>query len=279
MKSSPWRALAKTYDIWRNQHLSLQAAGLAFYFALSLGPLLIILTDVVALIVGQKSAQTDLLAPLQPTIGAHAIRFIEALESTVLKRSNTALPSIVSIIVLLVGSAGIFEQLKETLDGIWETKPNAKFGILLALKNRFFSVVLVAACAMLILLLVSMSALVAQANADIIQAAPFLGKSGNIVHPVVSIVALTIVFGVTFKMLPDAPVRWSDVWIGAASTAVLIALGQFLIGLFMARTGMETTRGFATAVVVLLLWLYYSAQIYLLGAAFTRAVSLQREHP
>lgn len=144
-------------------------------------------------------------------------------------------------------------------------------GIVAALKNRFLSVLLVAACTLVILVLLTTTASIAAINQSIMQSAPFLGKSLNVAQPVVSFAAVTLIFGVTFKMLPDTAVRWSDVWLGASITSLLFIVGQFCIGLFMARSGLETTTGRATAMVVLLLWLYYSAQIYLLGAVFTRA--------
>jgi membrane protein len=266
-----WAIVRRSLDIWQLHRVSLQAAGLAFYLALSLGPLLIILTAAVGVFVGQSSAESDVLSPLQPLIGEHATGILRGLAAGVERRSSTLLPSALSLALLLVGAAGIFEQLKQTLDGIWEVPLRGRRGIVAALKNRFLSVLLVAACTLVILVLLTTSASMAAIDQSIMQAAPFLGKSLNVAQIVVSFVAVTLIFGVTFKLLPDAAVRWSDVWLGASITSLLFIVGQFCIGLFMVRSGLETTTGRATAMVVLLLWLYYSAQIYLLGAVFTRA--------
>jgi membrane protein len=279
MRGSPfvrfWRALVRisreTYHLWQKNRLGLQAAGLAFYLALALGPLVLILTDAATLVVGPRLAAPDILDPLQPVIGSHATRIVEDLATSVIRRSQTALPSIFSVALLLVGSAGIFEQLKATLNAIWDLPASRRGGVVSVLKNRFLSVLLVAVYTLVILVLLTSSALVADANNAITQFAPFLGHSVDIGHPAASLLAMTLLIGVTFKVLPDTRVRWRDVWLGAFFTAVLFTAGQFLIGTFLARSGFETAYGRATAMVVVLVWLYYSAEIYLLGAAFTRA--------
>lgn len=260
---------------WRVSRLPLQAAGLAFYLALSLGPLLIILTELVGVVVGARSAETDILNPLKPFIGGHAVGALRGLAATFMHRSS-ALPSGVSLVLLFVGAAGIFEQLKETLDSIWQV-PMRPSGILSIVRNKTLSVVIVAGAILLILILLTATTLIAEANKDLATSAPLVAHSLNLVNLLVSLGVVTLLFGVTFKVLPDTPVRWKDVWLGATCTALLFIIGQFLIGFFMARSGMETTYGRATAMLLILVWLYYSAQIYLFGAVLTRVYATRHK--
>lgn len=255
--------------------MPLQAAGLAFYVALSLGPLLIILTELVGLVVGARSAEADILSPLKPLIGGHAVGALRGLAATFMHRSS-ALPAGVSIILLFVGAAGIFEQLKDTLDSIWQV-PVRPSGILSIVRNKTLSVVIVAGAILLILILLTATTLIAEANKDLATSGPFVADSLNVLNLLVSLGVVTLLFGVTFKVLPDTPVRWTDVWLGATCTASLFIIGQFLISFFMARSGLETTYGRATAMVVILVWLYYSAQIYLFGAVLTRVYATRQK--
>jgi len=256
---------------WQMNRLSLQAAGLAFYLALSLAPLLIILIAVGGLFVGRSTAETDILGPLKPLIGTHATGALRGLAASVTKRSLIAVPSVVSTILLLVGAAGVFEQLKQTLDTVWETKPRENGGILSMLRRRLLSVVLVSGSVLLVLALVAVTTLIAEANHAGVGSAPGPGWSVYAVNLLISFAATTLLFGITFKVLPDTDVRWADVWVGAASTACLFIAGQFCIGFLMVASGLETEYGRATAMIVILVWLYYSAQIYLFGAVLVRA--------
>jgi membrane protein len=255
---------------WQTHRLSFQAAGLAFYLALSLAPVLIILTEVGSLFVGRSTAERDILGPLRQLIGAHAAGAIRGLAVGLSRRPSTALPYIVSIILLLFGAAGVFEQLKQTLDEIWGVKPRDGDGILFMLRRRSVSVVLVAGSVLLVAVLVAVTTFIAEANYAGSGFAP-ARWSLYATNLLISLAATTLLFGVTFKVLPDTTIRWTDVWVGATITALLFIAGQFVIGFIMARSGLETEYGRATAMVVILVWLYYSAQVYLFGATITGA--------
>jgi membrane protein len=259
---------------WQRNRLSFQAAGLAFYLALSLAPLLLILTEIGGIFVGRTKAEADILAPLNQLLGVHATGTLRGITANLLTRQSTALPTVVSILLLLVGAAGVFEQLKATLNEIWGVGPPEGGGVFFALQRRSLSVLMVAGAVVLILLLVGVTTLIAETN---YAAAGFVATGWSIytINLVISLAATTVLFGVTFKVLPDTAVLWTDVWTGAASTALLFIGGQFLIGFFMVRSGLETEYGRATAMLIILIWLYYSAQVYLFGATITRAYAGQ----
>jgi membrane protein len=261
---------------WRNSRLGLQAAGLAFYLALSLGPLVIILTSIAGLFVGTRTAESDILDPLRPLIGGHATGAIRGLAATFLHRSSAVVPSGISLLVLFFAAAGVFEQLKETLDAIWEV-PVRPVGVLSVVRSKFLSVVIVASAILVILLLLTASTLITQVDQDVAKSAPFAAAVAGALNIAVSLGIVTLLFGITFKLLPDAPVQWADVWFGAVCTACMFLLGQILIGVFLVHSGLESTFGRATAMVVILLWLYYSAQIFLFGAVLTRVHARQHD--
>ena len=255
---------------WQSNRLSLHAAGLAFYLALSLAPLVIMLTVVGGLFVGRTTAETDVLSPLKQLIGSHAAGAIRGLAASVFRRS-TAWPSAVGVMLLFIGSAGAFEQLKQTLDTIWDTRPPPGGGLITLIRRRAVALLLVAGSVLLILAFVATTTFIAAADHGAPGWTALPAWSLFALNLLLSLAATTLLFGVTFKVLPDTDVGWSDVWLGAASTAVLFIAGQLLISTIMARSGLETEYGRTTAMVVILVWLYYSAQIYLFGAAMTRA--------
>ena len=256
--------------LWQAHRLSFQAAGLAYYLALSVAPVIIILTEIGGLVVGRTTAETDVLGPLGQLIGAHATGAIRGLVAAFFKRPSTALLSVVGIALLVLGAAGVFDQVKQTLDEIWGVKLRSVRGIFYVLRRSSLSVLLVGASVLLILMLVSATTYIAAAIHTAGASSPVVWSLYSI-NLLVSLAATSLLFGVTFKVLPDTKVRWSDVWAGAVCTAVLFIAGQFLIGFVLARSGLETQYGRATGMVVVLLWLYYSAQVFLFGATMTQA--------
>jgi membrane protein len=263
------RLFHETLGQWRALRLTLQAAGLAFYVALSLGPLLIILIQIVSLFVGTRSAAHDILTPIRPFIGGHATGVLYGLAATFAHRTSSVVPSGLSLILLYLGAAGIFEQLKEALDTIWQV-PAAPRGILQIARTKLLAVMAVAGVIALILLMVGATTLLPSAAAHLAKSVPLALKLVGVGGFVLSLVVTTLLFGFTFRALPDTSVLWREVWLGSGVTALLFIVGQLALSYFMAHSGLETAYGRAAAIVVILVWLYYSAQIYLFGALFTR---------
>lgn len=260
---------------WRFNQLSRQAAALAYYLALLLGPLLVMLTVLVGLVIGPRAAQADIFTPLQRLLGTEAASTIATMVASIEKPRAGAFAGVASILLFFFGAAGAFEQLKEALNAVWKTPWRLRGGILAVLRKRFIAVLFVAGTAILILVLLAATTLISEANSFIAGFAPILGRGLNEIDIGVSFAAVTLVFGVTYKILPDTAVQWRDVWLGAACAAILFIVGQFVLSIFLARAETMSAYGAATAMVVVLLWLYYSAQIYLFGAAFTRAYAVR----
>jgi membrane protein len=241
--------------------------------ALSLGPLLIILVQIAGLFVGPRTAEQDILTPVRPFIGGHATGVLRGLAAAFMHRTSSVVPSGLSLILLYLGAAGIFEQLKETLDTIWQV-PIIPRGILQIARTKLLAVIAVAGVVALILLMIAASTLLATASGDI--SSPLVVRFLEVALFALSLCITTLVFALTFKTLPDAQVRWRDVWLGSALTATGFILGQLGLSYFMAHSGLETAYGRAAALVVILVWLYYSAQIYLFGALFTSVYAANR---
>jgi membrane protein len=184
------------------------------------------------------------------------------------KERSGVLGSVLGIAMSLFGAAGLFGQLQDALDTIWGVKPKPGRGIWGISRDRFLSLSMVLGTAFLLL----MSLVVSAALAAAVQLLGEwdTGAIGHVVNELVSLVVITLLFAVIFKFLPDAKIAWGDVWLGAAITALLFEVGKFLLGLYLGHSGVASAYGAAGSLAVLLIWLYYSGQIFLFGAEFTK---------
>lgn len=267
--------LKQTFKEWQSDNVSVLAASLAYYTVFSLAPLLIILIAVLNLasgFLGQTFGQQELVSELRGVFGDGVAEFIKTLISE--RRADTSgdiLATVVGIILLVVGATGVFVQLQNALNRIWDVKPNPeKGGLLRLLRSRLLSFALVIGSGFLLVVSLAASTLVNALSNSARALLPGTDFIWKFAVEGVSFVILTLFFAVLFKVLPDAELKWRDMWVGAAVTALLFVIGKTLIGLYLSRSAVASTYGSAGSLVVLLLWIYYSAQIFLLGAEFTQ---------
>lgn len=246
-------------------------ASLAFYTIFSLSPLLIIVISIAGLLFGEDAAKGEIVGEIKDLIGNDGAQVVQ----TALKNTNNTETGIISLIIsfitLVIGSTVVFIELQDSLNMIWKVKPKPGRNFIKGLlTDRFQSFALVVASGFL--LLVSLIA-----SAGITALSNFLQGKINlpfdlmqIINLVLSIVILFVMFGLIFKVLPDALISWKDVWIGSLVTAGLFSLGKYFIGLYLGSNTLGSTYGAAGSLVVLLLWVYYSSQILFLGAEFTQ---------
>jgi len=258
---------------WQRKALSRQAAALAYYLAFSLTPLLVIAIDVIGFVIGRQAAIGDVQNNLRQLLGPTGAAAITMLETIAARPTTSVLTTAISVFVLLFGAAGVFEQLREALDIVWDVEPPARRGFIRLLRKRFLSIVMVIGSAFLLLCLILATTGLEALEKSVPGAPPQFGLAINLT---VSLVVISGLFAVIFRLLPDAPVRWSDVWPGAIFAAVLFIAGQLLLGAYLGRTGIAS-YGAAASVLLVLIWLYYSAQIFLFGAEFARAYASRRE--
>jgi membrane protein len=263
-----WQVVKEVVNEWRTDEASQLAAALAYYTAVSIAPLLVLIVVVVGLWLGQQTAQEQLLARLQSTLGAEGAGFLQTVLENAQQPTLATVAGILSVLTLLWSSTNLFSQLQTSLNRIWNVKPKPGRGIWGTLKDRFLSFTLVLGIAFLLLVSLVLSAVLStlgEWGQGWLPGADWLWQAVNFV---VSFAVTTGLFAAIYKVLPDAEITWRDVGLGAAVTALLFTVGKFLLGLYLANAG--SAYGTVGSVVVFLLWVYYSAQILFLGAEFTQ---------
>jgi len=266
-----FRSLKDSYTEWDEDKASRMAAALAYYTTFSLGPLLIILIAVAGLVFGPEAAQGQIVGKIDGLVGRQSAQAIQIVIDAANRPSSGVVATVIGIATLILGAAGAFAQLQDALNTIWEVQPKPGRGLMGTVKVRLlpFMMVLGVGFLMLVSLLIS---------AGLVAVVSFFGKVTGIGSAelmlqaagfLLSFGAMTLLFAMIYKVLPDATVKWRDVWLGAAFTALLLAVGTLAIGLYLGNAGIGSAYGAAGSLVVLLLWIYYWAQLLLFGAEFT----------
>ncbi len=263
-----WKTLKAIWQQWNDDEASLLAAALSYYTAVSIAPLLVLVVIVAGLFLGQQTAQNQLLAQLRTTIGVQGAQFLEMALKNANQPTFASVAGVISFATLLWGSTNVFAQLQNSLNKIWnvERKPGA--GIWATIRSRLLSFLMVLGIAFLLLASLFLSTLLTaflQWGQGIL---PGAGWVWQIVNFLVSLAVITLLFAAVYKVLPDAEIAWRDVWLGAAVTALLFTVGNFLLGFYLANAG--STYGAVGSVMIFLLWVFYSAQILFMGAEFTQ---------
>ncbi|MBL0143016.1 MAG: YihY/virulence factor BrkB family protein [Betaproteobacteria bacterium] len=272
--------LAASVRAWVNHRADSKGAALAFYTLFSMTPILVMAIAVAGYFFGAEAAQGEIIAQVSSLVGPNGAQAIQALLVAARNPASGLLATMVASVVFLVAATTVFVELKSSLDELWGIDPRAKpvqarsaFGLILQTRLLAFGLVLVLAFLLLISLVVSAGLSVVESRAAVLW-----GGSAVALQAASSIISLGVVaclFAVIYKMLPDAPLSWRDVWSGAAFTSALFSLGKYAIGLYIGGSGIASSFGAAGSVIALLLWVYYSAQIFFFGAEFTRQYALR----
>ena len=246
-------------------------AALAYYTLFSIAPLLLIVISIAGLVFGADAARGQIFAELRELMGEDGAAAVQALLQSVNKPAQGVLGTIVGVVLLGIGAISVFGELQNALDRIWRAPGRAGSGGLWALvRARLLSFGMVLGIGFLLILSLVASAAVAALGkfaATAVRAAGLV--LAELLNLVVSFALVTVTFAMIYKIIPRVRIGWRDVWIGAAVTALLFAIGKSLIGLYLGRSTFASGFGAAGSLVVLLVWMYYSAQIFLLGAEFT----------
>ncbi|PSP03879.1 MAG: ribonuclease BN [Cyanobacteria bacterium SW_12_48_29] len=264
--------LRETITEWQADKASRLAAALAYYTVFSLAPLLIIAVATAGTIFGQEAAKGEIVEQIEGLVGSDSARVIETAISNANQPDVSNIASIISIIVLLFGASGVFTQLQDSLNTVWNVQPKpgrSMKGIIGLVLKRILSFSLVLGIGFLLVVsLILSAALLALSNYQS-SLLPDLNFLWQIFNFVLSFGIVTLLFALMYKFLPDVKIAWSNVWIGAIITSLLFAIGKFLLGFYLGRGSFGSTYGAAASLVVLLAWVYYSAQILFLGAELT----------
>jgi len=259
---------------WIDDYAQSMGAALAYYTLFSIAPLLLIVIAIAGQIFGVKAARGEIVGQLQGLMGHQGAQAVQALLESVRQPAGNMIAITVGGIILLIGATSVFGELQDALDRIWRAPKRYKGGIWNLLRSRILSLGMILGIGFL--LMVSLVASAALAALGKLWGPLFSGWEilANLIDFFVSFAFATTLFAMIYKVMPRVKVAWSDVWIGAAVTALLFTVGKFLIGLYIGKSGLASGFGAAGSLVVLLVWVYYSAQIFLMGAEFTWAYAL-----
>ena len=263
-----------TFSAWIDDNASSMGAALAYYTVFSIAPLLLIVISIAGLIFGVEVARGEIIAQLQGLMGKTGALVVQGLLESVSKPTESVAAAIIGVVLLLIGATTVFAELQDDLDRIWRAPKRAKdAGIFGLIHTRVLSFGLILGIGFLLIVSLIFSAALAALGK---WWEPLFGGFwllANLVDVALSFVLVTIAFAMIYKLMPRMKIDWRDVWIGAVVTAFLFTIGKFLIGFYIGRSGIASGFGAAGSLVVVLVWIYYSAQIFLMGAEFTRIYS------
>jgi len=261
--------MGKTIDDWLNDRAPRLGAALAFYSAFSLAPTLVIIISIAGTVFGQEAVQGQIFSEISKVMGPTAAHAVQGLLASVYRSGSGVTASIVGAVILLITATGVFVELQDSLNTIWQVDVLEESGIKVAIRDRIVSFLILMGIGFLLLALLIASA-VFTALARMVETPAYLLHLFDLLF---SFGVTTLLFALLFKLVPDVEVAWKDTWIGAAVTAVLFSVGKLLLGLYLGRERLLSTYGGTEAVMFALLWVYYSAQIIIFGAEFTRVYS------
>jgi membrane protein len=273
-----WRLLTSTVNAWLDDYAPSMGAALAFYTLFSIAPLLLIVISVTGFFFGEAAARAEIFAQISLMVGEDSATTLDTVLKSLDKPAASLLGMLVGLGTLLIGATTVFVELQNAMARIWQVPLRPDFsGVRDFFRVRLLSLGLVLGIGFLLLVSLVLSALMAALGK---WWAPWFGEFALVadaVNFVVTLTFITAVFAMIYKWMPRTAVAWRDVWIGALITALLFTVGKTLIGLYIGRSAVASVFGAASSLVVLLLWVYYSAQVFLLGAEFTWVFAQRRK--
>jgi membrane protein len=265
-----WALIKQTFTEWSNDKAPRLGAALSYYTIFALAPLLLVVIAVAGLVFGREAAQGQLLAQISGIVGTDAGQAIQSMIAKAGARGGGVLATLVGIVTLGVGATGVVIELQDALNTVWKVVAKPGRGIKGLIRDRLLSVAVVIGFGFLLIVSLVASAGLAAAGNIVHGWVPGWVVVGYLLNYGLSIGVIGVMLAMMFKFLPDVKMAWRDVWVGAAATSVLFHLGKYLIGLYVGRASVASSFGAAGSLAILLVWIYYTSQLILLGAEFTR---------
>ena len=255
---------------WWDDDCTRLGASVAYFTLFAIAPILLVATSIAGMVFGPAAVRGEIVGQLDQLVGREGALAVQGLLEAAARRPSGFLPTLIGGVTFLVAATGAFLELQVAFNTIWRVKPRPSGHLYAFVMDRVRSFGLVVAIGFLLLVSLSVTAALAALNAWLFNVSPADAYLWNIANTLVSIVVTTVLFALLFRFLPDVRLRWRDVTMGAVVTAVLFTIGQQVIGLYLGRSSVASGYGAAGAMMILLLWVYYSCQIVLFGAEFTR---------
>ncbi|HEY3067591.1 MAG TPA: YihY/virulence factor BrkB family protein [Methylomirabilota bacterium] len=268
-----WSLLSETFFEWYEDRAARLGAALAFYTVFALAPALILIIALAALLLGQEAAQSQIISQVEDLAGNAGAQAVQAAIESARSAGGSLLATGLGALTLLFGLWGVFGELQDALNTIWGVTTAPGRGMIGVIKKRFWSFTMVVGIGFLLLVSLAASAWLAALGKFFSRLLPLPAAMMETANGLLSFVVITFMFAVIYKLLPDVRIAWRNVWTGAAVTAVLFTIGKTLIGLYLGRSTVGSVYGAAGSLIVILLWVYYSAQIVFFGAEFTKVYS------
>jgi membrane protein len=264
-----WQLLKDTVIAFINDEALSRGAAIAFYTVTSIAPLLLIVIAIAGLVFGENAAQGAITAQLEGLMGQQTAEVLQSAVANAATKSSSILATVIGLVAVLVTASGVFVEMQSSLNAIWKAELQ---GTTLSrlIRARAASIGLVAALGFLLMVSLLVSAGLTAFGNYLNSILPFGQLILTALNTVISVGLLSVLFAAIYKVLPDRHLEWADVMVGAVVTAILFTIGKSLIGWYIGSSAVASTYGAAGALMVLLLWVYYSAQIFLLGAEFTK---------
>jgi membrane protein len=266
-----WGLLKDTFSEWQEDKAARLAAALAYYTVFSMAPLIIIVLGIVGYLFGRDMVGSYLIEQARGMVGAEGGQIFESIVENASQPSTSLIATLIGIATLLFGALGVFGQLQDALNTVWGVAPKPGRGVWGFIQTRVLSFTMILGIGFLLLVSLVLSSLLAAFSGFLSywlsSFSVFVLEALNLI---VSFGVITLLFAMIFKILPDVEIDWSDVWLGAAFTALLFTIGKFVLGYYLGRQTFGSTYGAAGSILIILLWVYYSSQILLFGAEFTQ---------
>ncbi len=263
-----FQLLKETFIAWNAHKAPKMGAALAYYTTFSMAPMVMLAVGVIGLVVAQADAQASIVSQLSTIMGSEGGTIAEAILTHSAQQQTGLWATLTGLVVLLVGASGVFAELQDSLNIIWEVPPRERPWRTL-IQERLLSFVMVFVLGFLMLVSLLLSAGIAALGAGMKSWAPGFEAVWESANSLVSFVVMTLLFAAIYRFMPDVRIAWRDVWTGAALTTALFILGKYLLGIYIAHSAFTSMYGAVGSLVILLVWVFYSAQIFFFGAEFT----------
>lgn len=272
-----WESIKDAFSGFSDYKVPKLSASLAYYTVFSLGPLLIVIIFIVSLFVARESVEGSIYSQIQSFVGADAAKQIEEIIRNASVSGKGGMAATIGIVTLLIGATTVFGEIQDSINTIWGLKAKPKLGIMKLLMSRLLSFGLIAALGFLLLVSLAVTSVVEGLGNRLKAAFPDVAVVVfYVINLVLTLAVVTVLFAIIFKVLPDAKIKWRNVWAGAIATAILFMIGKFAISFYIGTSKVGSTYGAAGSLVILLLWIYYSSIILYFGAVFTKAYALKQ---
>jgi membrane protein len=271
-----WEILKNSFTGFGQDNVTKLSGSLAYYTVFSMGPLLVVIISLCGIFLGREAVEGKIFTQLDGFVGHDTALQLQQIIKNASINGKGHIAAVIGIITLLIGATTVFSDIQDSINKIWGLKPKPKKGLFKWLQTRFLSFSVIASLGFLLLVSLGISALIEALSNRLKAAYPDVTVVVfYIVNLLLTLIITTLIFGVVFKVLPDAKIKWKDVLAGAIATAILFMLGKFGISFYISKSNVGSTYGAAGSLVILLVWVYYSAIILYFGAEFTKAYAIK----